>query len=180
MSLGKFQFTAKTWVIVIIVAALIVCGIGYALSQQPSTKTKIKESETITVTIDSNIGIDRVTITNLNTGQTIIKTIIDLPYKFNCTRGDYIRTSETVQEGFQWNAWEFSPMGRFDQHNPLTFEADGDICINNQITMTPKCIILEISPTATPIPTATPEPTPSPTPPFSPASLTYTQLIVVK
>lgn len=155
MSLGKFQFTAKTWVIVIIVAALIVCGIGYALSQQPSTKTKIKESEIVTVTVLDSIGIDRITITNMDTGKSVIKTVIDLPFSFNCTRGDTIKTSTTMQPGFQYNAIEFIQVGQFDQHNPARFKAEGDICVNNKIVLQPTYVDLEISPTYTPQPQPT-------------------------
>ena len=152
----------KGKIIVGIFSVIVVIGLLWGMSSYQPSK-KVKESETVTITINSNIGIDRVTITNLNTGQSIVKTIIDLPFSFNVTRGDYLRIAETTQTGFQWNAWEFSPMGRFDQHNPLTFEANGDICINNQISMTPKCIILEISPTATPTPSPSPSPEPTST-----------------
>ena len=160
--MGDILIKPRFYVIIGVIALCVIIAIAYSASTAPSNK-KIKESETVTITINSNIGIDRVTITNLNTGQSIVKTIIDLPFSFNVTRGDYLRIAETTQTGFQWNAWEFSPMGRFDQHNPLTFEANGDICINNQISMTPKCIILEISPTATPTPSPSPSPEPTST-----------------
>jgi hypothetical protein len=106
----------------------------------------IAPSNTILVTIKNSIGIDHITITNLNTGQIYIASLIDLP-PFNCTRGDYLRLTVTTQPGYQWNAWWFSPMGIFDQHNPLTFTADGSICVNNQIIITPKCLITDTPPT---------------------------------
>jgi len=159
MSLGKFQFTAKTWVIVIIVAALIVCGIGYALSQQPSTKTKIKESETITVTVKNNIGIEQIEVVNLNTGKHFIFSLTTTQRQFNCTRGDYLQYRVIVADGFEWNGWWFNPMDIFDDDNPAIIAADdtnafGNIVSNNEIVMVPNCLILP----------ATPSPSPSPAP----------------
>jgi hypothetical protein len=138
----------------LIIAAIffiIVIGAIIAFSQ-PTPTTIIIDGDLIpepepstiaTVHIKSNIGIERVTITNINTGQIFKASMIDLPLKFNCTVGDYLRFSVTTQPGFEWNAWWFTPIGTFDNHNPLLISADGDICINNVITMTPKCLILE-------------------------------------
>jgi hypothetical protein len=109
----------------------------------PPNVTPPPQTSTVTVTIKNNIGVNRVTVTNLNTGQIYKTTMIDLPFRFTCTRGDYLRFTVTVQTGYEWNAWWFTPSETFDQRNPLTLSADGVICINNQITMTPKCLINE-------------------------------------
>jgi hypothetical protein len=150
------------FLILAIIGILIVAGL--VATSTPSTKKNVKESQTVTVTVLNNIGIDRITIKNMNTGDSIIKTIIDLPCQFNCTRGDYLRVSVTTVEGFEWNAWQFYPVGTFDDSNPTTFTADGNIVVNNQIILDPQCIILEISPTNTPVPTISPSPTPVETP----------------
>lgn len=182
MSVGGFQFTKRTWLILILAVVAVVVIAAIVLSMQPSATKKSKESAIVTITILDSIGIDRITITNMDEGKSVIKTIIDLPYSFNCTRGDTIKTSTTMQYGFQYNAIEFVKVGQFDQHNPARFTADGDICINNEIIIQPTYIDLEISPTYTPTPTPSPSPSPTPTPSPEPTEtlLSYTQLIVVK
>ena len=151
---------ARGWIIIIVIALVLIIVVAAASSSGPPASKTPKTSSTISVTVNSDIGVDRIAITNINTGQTYTATLIDLPFQFNCTRGDYLRVSITTQPGFQWNAWEFSPVGRFDDANPLLINSDdARYCVNNQINLTPRCIILEVSPTTTPIPSITPTPT---------------------
>jgi hypothetical protein len=160
MSVGKFQFTGKTWLIIGVVAAVII-GVAFLATQGAPSTRSVKESQQITVQVKNNIGIDRLTITNLNTGQIYKATLIDLPFSFNCTRGDYLRFEVKTLSGYEWNAFWFNSMGRYDNSNPLTLDSNDDrYCVNNQIIITPKCIIL--SPTVTPTPQPTTAPTATP------------------
>jgi hypothetical protein len=159
MSVSGFQFTKRTYLIIILIGIAVVAGVAIYLSQQPSpASAKSKLSETVTITILDSIGIDRITITNRDTGKSIVKTIVDLPYSFNCTRGDTIKLQATMQQEFQWDAWEFVQSGTFDHKNPASFKADGVICMNNKITVNPCYIDLEISPTNSPTPSPSPTP----------------------
>jgi hypothetical protein len=149
-------------IVIVFVLALIIGAV--ALSSQPQSARAVKVSNQITITIQNNIGIERITITNLNTGQIYKATLIDLPFIFNCTRGDYLRLEETTQPGYEWNAWWFNAVGRYDNANPLTIDSnDARYCVDNRILITPKCLIL--NPTSAP-PTVTPQPTPTQSPSF--------------
>jgi hypothetical protein len=158
MSVGGLQFTKKTYIIFIIIGVLAIAGVVGYLSMQPSTAKKVKDSETVTITILDSIAVDRVTITNRDTGKSIVKTYIDLPYAFNVSRGDTVKISTTMQYGYQYDAIEFKQVGTFDHKNPAQFVADGKICLDNKIVLNIAFIDLEISPTFSP------SPTPSPTP----------------
>ena len=157
----------RIYIIAIIVFVFVIGVIAYAASQPKTSPIIIVDpdnpepQETVQVTVKNSIGIDRITVTNLNTGQIFKASLIDLPLNFNCTRGDYIKFIVTTQQGYEWNAWWFTPVGTFDNHNPLTISADNIICVNNKIIMTPKCLILPE--------TSTPEPTP-----YTPPIATYT------
>lgn len=144
-------------IIALVVGAILVIGLFWGASSYQPSKT-VKQNQIVTITVLDSIGIDRITLTNMDEGKSVVKTIIDLPYQFNCTRGDVIKTSVTMQPGFQYNAIEFVKVGQFDQHNPARFIADGDICINNEVVIQATYIDLEISPTLSPTPTPSPTP----------------------
>jgi len=153
--MGVGTMKTRFYLIIATCFLLILVALAYTSQGTSTPKTIATPTPTVTapptgtilVTIKNSIGIDRITVTNLNTGQIFKATLIDLTLNFNCTRSDYLEIAVTTQEGYEWNAWWFSPVGTFDQHNPYIFEADGLICVNNQIVMTPKCLIVEATPT---------------------------------
>jgi hypothetical protein len=153
----------RFYIIVGIIIVCVVAAIAFSASTAPSTK-KVKDSDTITVTILNNIGIDRIVIMNQNTRDKITLTIIDLPYQFNCTRGQRISATITSTDGFQWNTMKFNGIGTFDDGvtkngvSVVSFVADGDLVHDNQIVLNPCFTDLEVSPTVSP------SPSPSPTP----------------
>lgn len=147
----------RFYLIIAVIAIGVFALIAYSASTMPSTK-KVKESETVTITILDSIAVDRVTITNRDTGKSIVKTYIDLPYDFNVSRADTVKISTTMQPGYQYDAIEFKQVGTFDHKNPAQFIADGDICVDNKIKINIAFIDLEISPTSSPTPTPSPTP----------------------
>jgi hypothetical protein len=133
--------------------ALIILIVVIALSQPPQkgiddpmATMPPATSSTVLVTIQNSIGIDRLLITNLNDGTLHKVTLIDLPFSFNCTRGNYLRLFVTIQPGYEWNDYWFTAIGKGDQRNPLTFVADGEICVGNTINIRPECLILDSAP----------------------------------
>jgi hypothetical protein len=80
-----------------------------------------------TATIKGTIGLDTVTITNQNTGKTIIRTAADLPYTFNFENGDTFRLNVTTLDGYKWNAWEINQSPWFAQDNPLLIKVSGNV-----------------------------------------------------
>jgi hypothetical protein len=144
----------------IIVASLI----GWGALNAPNPSAKIKESQTITVTIEKNVGIDLITYENLdNPGEIKTLSIIDLPYSFNCSRGDTLSFNFTARSGYTTNTLDFSPTGRSSHDNPLFIDSSDPLyCYNNRIDVTPTFISMRVSPTSSPIPTPTPHPTPTP------------------
>jgi hypothetical protein len=71
--------------------------------------------------------LSQVSITNQNTGKTIIRTAAELPYTFNLNKGDTIRFSITVLSDYVWNAWEMDREPWFAQDNPLVIKVNGNI-----------------------------------------------------
>jgi len=144
--------------ILVIVIVLCVIGVIIYVAAQPRTPRTSATSGIVECKINSAIGIDKVTITNLNTGKTTIRSLIDLPFSFNCTEGDYLRISVTTLEGYTWDSWWFDRTGRFDNYNPMT------VAIKSDLILTPKCIISEVAPTPNPSPSSYPSPSPTSTP----------------
>jgi hypothetical protein len=139
---GVVKLTFKPslgFIIIVAIAIIIVVGVAAASSSPPKTTIQPTpppqmDPAVYTVTIDRAIGINQITITNLNEGTSIKKTLIDLPYSFHVSPGDYLQFKETTAEGYVWNAWQFND-GTFDNHNPMIISISGDL------VMTPKCII---------------------------------------
>jgi hypothetical protein len=143
MSLGKFQFTLKTWIIVgLCVLGVVGLVIAVASNQgTPATNptptptpTQVPDDGKVHITIESNIGIQQIKITNLNTMRSIYKGMIDLPFEFTCDRGDFLRFTVTTQQGYGWNAWWFNTQ-TFDNSNPMTMVAQYDIYLTPEITI---------------------------------------------
>jgi hypothetical protein len=82
---------------------------------------------TCTATVNGAVGLSQVSITNQNTGKTIIRTAAELPYTFNLNKGDTIRFSITVLSDYVWNAWEMDREPWFAQDNPLVIKVNGNI-----------------------------------------------------
>jgi hypothetical protein len=89
----------------------------------------------ITCTVNGDIGIDKIVITNQNTGKSITKTYADLPYSFNLTEGDTLRLNVTLLDGYAWNAWEINQYPWFAQDNPFTMK------VNEAVTLNPQCLV---------------------------------------
>jgi hypothetical protein len=130
---------AVALLVIIIAAASAASAPKPVIVKDPDpTATPVPDDGKVHITIYSNIGIQQIKITNLNTQRSIIKTLIDLPYTFTCDRGSFIRFAVTTQPGFVWNAWEFNTATFPDNANPMTMIAQYDF------TMMPKTIILEV------------------------------------
>lgn len=156
----------RFYLILAVIIIIIVILIGLAANAANQTLLAKPESGgTITVTIEKNVGIDRITYENIdNPGEIKTLTIIDLPYSFNCSRGDTLVFNYTARAGYVCNSLDFSPTGRSNRDNPLLIESnDPFYCYNNKINITPTFIYLRVSPSNTPLPTVTPIPSPTPT-----------------
>lgn len=82
---------------------------------------------TCTATINGAVGLSQINITNQNTGKTIIRTAAELPYTFNLAKGDTIKLSVSVINGYDWNAWELNNSPWFAQDNPLVIKVNGNV-----------------------------------------------------
>lgn len=161
-----FKGTRGLFIIGLIAVAvfILIVYIGSSASNMPSSSTS-KTNGVVTITVQSAVGIDRMVIYNLSNNTHTTKTLIDLPFSFNCTKGDTLRFVVSTIEGYEWDGFDFLQAGTFDHHNPLTYQVTGSI------TMVPNCIPLEsiyATPTPPPTPAPSPSPTPSPTPTVEP------------
>jgi hypothetical protein len=149
----KSRFYLFAFIVILCVIVLIVY-----VASQPRVPRTSATPDIVSCTINSAIGIDKVNITNLNTGKTTARSLINLPFSFNCTEGDYLKISVTTLEGegYVWDSWWFDKTGVFDNTNPMIVRIKGDL------TLTPTCIFTEVTPP--PIPSPSPSPSPSPTP----------------
>lgn len=156
MKVGNFELTTKTGIIILGIVILVCVVAGVVLSQGSTPKTQVAAGQ-VTVTINRAIGIDYITINNLDaaTGK-FVKTYIQLPYSFNCSVGDALEFTGATQTGYAWNGWQFST-GHFMTSNPLTIISnDDDYAIKTAIVITPNCYPVYVPPTASPTPTASP------------------------
>ena len=110
----------------------LIAIIIFAASASSGSRRNQNPADLITCTVNSHIGIDKVTITNQNTGKSITKTMADLPYSFNLTQGDTLRFNVTLAVGYVWNAWEINQYPWFAQDNPFTMKVDEDLILNPQ------------------------------------------------
>lgn len=138
-----------------IIIVIIVAGALIASSGAPATKKGTVPGQ-VTVTINKAIGIDQISINNLDddTGD-FVKTFIQLPYSFNCSAGDAIELGGIAKDGYTWNGWQFST-GRFTTGTHITIISNDEMyALGNSVTITPECFK-----PATPYPTIAPTPTP--------------------
>lgn len=151
MSPGKFTFTLKTWIIIGVILLCVIGLIAYAASSSSTArKTNTGLPSTVLITIKAEVGVEYIKLTNQNMGQSIILTIADLPYNFNCTQGDSLRFEVYTLPDYAFNAWRFNTAqyGSFDDHNPFHLQVD------LPVIMTANVLYIE--------PTPAPSPTPSP------------------
>ncbi len=135
----------RIWLIGGLIGIFIIAVIIVAANQSPSiSKTTAGQ---VTVTIDGEVGTVTVKITNLNTGTSINRTAVDLPFRFNCTKGDTIQVTASTVNDYAFNSWFFNNLGTFDHHNPLLIK------VNGNLYMTALCQIYIVT---TPTPTETP------------------------
>lgn len=161
MSVGKFQLTKKTFLIIALIGLLILGFIWLGVTQQSPTRKNA--AGTVTVSILNGIGIQDIYVLNQNTMQHYYATRITLPYSFNCTEGDALQITVSTTSGYAWNAWTFYPMGITMSDNTADFIAGstnyfGDIVYHDRIIMVPNCRALPqpqptlfINPTPTPV-----------------------------
>jgi hypothetical protein len=119
-------------IIILIIAVLVIVGI---IALGSSGGRKSNPAGLITCTVNGDVGIDKVIITNQNTGKSITKTYADLPYSFNLTEGDTLRLNVTIADGYAWNAWEINQYPWFAQDNPFTMK------ISEAVTFNPRCLV---------------------------------------
>ena len=105
-------------IIACIAVVIVAASTGGGNKQRPGVYT---------ATITGAIGVDTVTVTNQNTGKTIIRTAADLPYKFNFENGDTLKLNVTTIAGYKWNAWEINQSPWFAQDNPLLIKINGNV-----------------------------------------------------
>jgi len=139
----------RIWLIAGLIGLVVIIGIILAANQPPSTsKTTAGQA---TVTINGEIGVGTVRVTNMNTGASINLTAVDLPFRFNCTKGDTIQAVASTVQDYAFNSWFFDNLGTFDHHNPLLLK------VNGNLYMTARCQIYIVpTPTLTETPTLEP------------------------
>ncbi|MFA5365626.1 MAG: hypothetical protein WC325_10650 [Candidatus Bathyarchaeia archaeon] len=144
--LGKFTFTAKTWIILIIAIICIIVLIAYGASSFANMKPKSEEQAGLCVVeIRAEIGIKYIIKNNLNTaGGDMIITSLNLPYRFNITKGDTVRFTAITEDDYLFNAWTFND-GTSDNRNALTIKIQDK---NFVITAN---VLYWIPPTSTPL-----------------------------
>jgi len=107
-------------IVVALIGIIAFVGIIAAVTSSGGPRTT-SPAGMVVVTVRGDIGVESVVITNLNTGNSIVKTSLTLPYSFNVTKDSSIQFILTTKTGFMFNAWTFQT-GTFDNHNPLTIK----------------------------------------------------------
>jgi hypothetical protein len=148
MSLGKFQFTTKTWIILFIVIITVIVLV-VAASNSGSSKPVVKPNPTPTLnpnptptpapttlsfTVKAGAGILTVLVTNQNSGAKITLTPQDLPASFNFKTGDTLTFKVNANEGYIFNAWIFGD-GTFQSQNPYSIKASGSFTMEAKFLM---------------------------------------------
>jgi hypothetical protein len=124
----------RFYLIVLGLAFIVIIGIAAAASsggKKPATNVPGQ----VVCTIRAEVGVDNITVANLNTGQSIIKTNTMLPFSFNCTKGDIIQLRVKTMNEYSFNAWVFNT-GTFDNRNPLLWKMDADTTMTACVLMT--------------------------------------------
>jgi hypothetical protein len=138
MSIGNFQFTKKTWIILTIGIVFVLIIVGVA-ANTASNNTKPSPTPhpttiipivtptpgpppTVSFTVKSAVGVQTVAVTNQNTGSTITLTAADLPITLNCHGGDTLTFRVSAAAGYRFNTWMFGD-NQFDSHNPYSVKA---------------------------------------------------------
>lgn len=131
--------------------------VAAAVSNSSTANRKTTLTRIISITVLNNIGINQIDVTNENTGETFTFTKMSLPNQFNCSLNDYLIFRVTVEQGYTWNAWWFSPMDIWcrGENNVMQIFASpanqfGNIINNNEIVMIPNCIRQSTTPSPNP------------------------------
>lgn len=122
----------------IVVAAIIFfvfIGAIYAATSGGGNKPS-SPAGMVVVTIRGDVGVDAVTILNMNTGNSIVKPSLTLPFSFNITKDSNIQLLVTAKAGFSFNAWTFAT-GTFDNHNPLIMKITGNTVASAETLLLP-------------------------------------------
>ena len=108
-------------------------------------KAKEQTAGLCVVEIRAEIGIKYIIKNNLNTaGGDMIITSLNLPYRFNITKGDTVRFTAITEDDYLFNAWTFND-GTSDNRNALTIKIQDK---NFVITAN---VLYWIPPTSTPL-----------------------------
>ncbi len=118
----------------IIIGIIIVFFLALAWAASGNSAQRITPPGMEVCTIQSEVGVSTVKITNQNTGTSIVKTVSNLPYSFNFTRGDTLQFNVTMQPEYVFNAWTFNT-GTFDNHNPLTIKPTDNVVMTVTVLM---------------------------------------------
>jgi hypothetical protein len=111
----------RFWLFVFVAAIVVIGLIAVIANGVANTKEKIEQPAGIcTVELRGEIGIKYIIKNNLNTGggDMIIESL-NLPYRFNVTKGDTIRLTAITEDDYIFNAWTFND-GTHHSRNPLT------------------------------------------------------------
>jgi hypothetical protein len=135
--MGILQLLFNRNFIIIGIIFVVVVVIGYvAVSAGSNGGSTQNPTGTCTVTINGCVGLSSVTITNQNTGKTIIRAAAELPYTFNLNKGDTIRLNVTTLSPYAWNAWEIDKSPWFAQDNPLVIKVTANTVFDANCLLT--------------------------------------------
>ena len=123
----------RIYIIGFIIFLLAIVAIAVAASGGNGNHTT--PAGIVSIIINGDVGISTVKITNQNIiGGSITVMASDLPFKFNCNKGDTIQFTVTTLDDYFFNAWKFDD-GTFNSRNPLLIKVDG------KIELTADCLI---------------------------------------
>jgi hypothetical protein len=141
----------RFWLFIFVAAILVIALIAVIANGVANTKEKAEQPLGIcTVELRGEIGIKYIIKNNLNTGGgDMIITGLDLPYRFNVTKGDTIRLTAVTEDDYLFNAWTFND-GTHNNRNPLpkvvtdkTFVVTANVLYKPQPTPTTTVQVIE-------------------------------------
>jgi hypothetical protein len=111
----------RFWLFVVIAAIIVIGLIAVVANGASNAKQKSEQPVGLCVVeVRAEIGIKYIVKNNLNTGGgDMIITSLNLPYRFNITKGDTVRFTAITEDDYLFNVWTFND-GTHDNHNALT------------------------------------------------------------
>lgn len=121
---------------VLIIAAIFVIVI-IAIASLSSGGTA-KKAGIAQVTVNAEVGVSSIIIINQNVvGGAITKAASDLPFVFNCNKGDTLQFYVNSINGYKFNAWWMDSTKTFNNGNPLTIKVNGDLTMTATVSIIP-------------------------------------------